>query len=121
MELGTIFEKIVACDVLNKAKHESDERDHLPLPRKKDGEIFAVSKKLTGGSRMYVLCEDQKTRLARIPGSMKRNQRIRTGDLLIIRPWDIQNERADILHRYSRLQSRILSRRNLIPKSINVF
>ena len=70
---------------------------------------------------MNVICEDGKARLARIPGKMKRRARVRTGDLLIIKPWDIQNEKADIVFRYSRTQAISLSRRRLLPEEFNVF
>ena len=93
----------------------------LPLPRKKDGEIFAIADRLMGGSRINVICEDGKSRMARIPGKMKRKARVRVGDLLIIKPWAIQNEKADIVFRYSRTQAISLSRRKFLPEELNVF
>jgi translation initiation factor 1A len=93
----------------------------LPLPNRKNNELFAIADQLLGGSRIHVVCEDKKSRMARIPGKMKRKARVRTGDLLIIKPWDIQNEKADIVFRYSRTQASSLSRRKLLPEEINVF
>ena len=46
---------------------------------------------------------------------------IREGDLLILRPWGFQEGKADILFRYSRTQATYLSRRNLLPDSIDIF
>jgi len=83
--------------------------------------MFAIADRLLGGSRINVICADGKARMARIPGRMKRRQRVRAGDLIIIKPWDIQNEKADVIFRYRRTQSVILSRRNLLPEEINVF
>jgi translation initiation factor 1A len=93
----------------------------LPLPNRKNKEMFAIADQLLGGSRIHVVCEDKKSRMARIPGKMKRKARVRAGDLLIIKPWDIQNEKADIVFRYSRTQAGSLSRRKLLPEEINVF
>jgi len=93
----------------------------LPLPNRKSNELFAIADQLLGGSRIHVVCEDKKSRMARIPGKMKRKARVRTGDLLIIKPWDIQNEKADIVFRYSRTQASSLSRRKMLPEEINVF
>src|SRR5512136_2431345 len=93
----------------------------LPLPNRKNSEMFAIADQLLGGSRIHVICEDKKSRMARIPGKMKRKARVRAGDLLIIKPWDIQNEKADIVFRYSRTQASSLSRRKLLPEEINVF
>jgi translation initiation factor 1A len=93
----------------------------LPLPNRKNHEMYAIADQLLGGSRIHVVCEDKKSRMARIPGKMKRKARVRTGDLLIIKPWDIQNEKADIVFRYSRTQASSLSRRKMLPEEINVF
>ena len=98
-----------------------DEYIRLPLPKKQKGELFAIADRLMGGSRINVICEDGKSRMARIPGKMKRRQRVRAGDLLIIKPWDIQNEKADIVFRYKRTQASTLSRRRLLPEAIDVF
>ncbi len=93
----------------------------LPLPNKNNNEMFAIADRLMGGSRINVICADGKSRMARIPGRIKRKQRVRAGDLVIIKPWDIQNEKADIIFRYRRTQAMILSRRRLLPEAINVF
>ncbi len=98
------------------------ENVRIPLPRRDKNEMFAVVDKLLGGSRMNVVCEDGVSRLARIPGSKrKRIKRLRSGDLLIIKPWDVQNEKADIVIQYKPYQARLLSQRNLIPSTIDVF
>jgi len=46
---------------------------------------------------------------------------IREGDLLILRPWEFQDDKADILYRYTRTQATYLSRKKMIPDVINVF
>jgi translation initiation factor 1A len=100
---------------------EQEEYIRLPLPNKNANEMFAIADRLMGGSRINVVCADGKSRMARIPGRMKRRQRVRAGDLVIIKPWDIQNDKADIIFRYRRTQAMILSRRKLIPEEIDVF
>jgi translation initiation factor 1A len=105
----------------SKEKPEQEEYIRLPLPNKNKNEMFAIADRLMGGSRINVICADGKSRLARIPGRMKRRQRVRAGDLVIIKPWDIQEEKADIIFRYRRTQANILSRRKLIPEEIDVF
>jgi translation initiation factor 1A len=67
------------------------------------------------------MCEDGASRMGRITGKMKKKMWIREGDLLILRPWGFQEGKADILFRYSRTQASYLSRRNLLPSSIDVF
>jgi translation initiation factor 1A len=98
-----------------------EEYIRLKLPNKNKNEMFAIAERLMGGSRIHVVCADGKSRLARIPGRMKRRQRVRAGDLVIVKPWDIQDEKADVIFRYRRTQSVILSRRGLLPEEIDVF
>lgn len=103
----------------NKSNNEGYIR--LRLPKSKKNEIFGIADQIMGGSRIRVICADGKSRLARIPGRMKRRYRIRTGDLVIVHPWDIQDEKADIVHRYTKTQAKNLSRRNKLPEEIDVF
>ena len=98
-----------------------EEYIRLTLPNRNKNEMFAIADRLMGGSRINVICADGKSRMARIPGRMKRRQRVRAGDLVIVKPWDIQDEKADIIFRYSRTQAVILSRRRLLPEDIDVF
>ena len=98
-----------------------EEVGRLPLPRRNRGEIFGVASQLLGAARIRVMCEDNLSRMGRITGKMKKKMWIREGDLLILRPWGFQEGKADILFRYSRTQSMYLSRRNLLPASIDIF
>ena len=96
------------------------ENMRIPIPEKKENEMFAIANKVLGGSRVDVHSEDGKTRLARIPGRMKRRMgRIKMGDLLIICPWDIQDEKADIIHRYRKNHVRFFNNRDMLPKEVN--
>jgi len=115
---------ISICDFVNNKKpnkESGEEYIRLKLPNKNKNEMFAIADRLLGGSRINVVCADGKSRMARIPGRMKRRQRVRAGDLIIIKPWEIQDSKADIIFRYRRTQSIVLSRRNLLPEEIDVF
>jgi len=59
--------------------------------------------------------------MARIPGRMKRRLWIREGDLVILKPWDFQNAKADVVWRFTRTQAMNLSKRGNIPENIDVF
>ena len=98
-----------------------EEVGRLPLPRRNRGEIFGIASQLLGAARIRVMCEDSVSRMGRITGKMKKKMWIREGDLLVLRPWGFQEGKADILFRYSRTQATYLSRRNLLPSSIDLF
>ncbi len=93
----------------------------MRLPDRSKHEMFAVAQQLVGGSRIKVMCEDGLSRLARIPGKMKRFARVRDGDLLIVVGWEIQRDKVDVLFRYSRTQAMTLKSKGLIPKELDVF
>jgi len=91
------------------------------LPRKKEGEMFGIADQLLGASRIKIMCADGKYRMGRIPGKIKKRMWIREGDLVIVQPWDFQDEKANIQYRYTKTQAMYLSRKKMIPKSIDVF
>lgn len=88
----------------------------LRLPKKDRGEIYGLAEQLLGASRIKVMCEDGKSRMGRIPGKIKKRMWIREGDLLIIKPWDFQDDKADIIYRYTKTQASYLKRKMLLPK-----
>jgi len=100
---------------------EMPDQSTVKLPDQKKGELFGIADALQGGSRLKVNCEDGKSRMARIPGKLKRRMWIREGDLVIVRPWDFQNDKCDVVFRYTKTQASYLARRGMIPKQINIF
>lgn len=97
---------------------EAVNRYRMPDPRNR--EMFAIADQLMGASKLRVMCEDGKSRMARIPGKMKRRMWIKPGDLVIVKPWDFQDDKADVKYRYVRTQSINLSRRKKIPELLDI-
>jgi translation initiation factor 1A len=87
----------------------------LRTPRRENGEIFGIAEQLLGASRIKVMCADGKSRMGRIPGKIKKRMWIREGDLLIITPWEFQDDKADIIYRYTKTQASSLKRKKLLP------
>ena len=46
---------------------------------------------------------------------------IREGDLLIISIWDFQPDKCDVRFRYTKTQAVNLSKRNKVPKNLDIF
>ncbi len=97
------------------------EKIRVKMPNTKVNEMFAIAEAILGGRRVTVLCADGETRMARIPGKMRRRQWVREGDLLIVWPWDFQDSKADVKHRYNKTQSLYLSRKGVLPADVDVF
>ena len=90
------------------------------LPTK--NEMFAVVREMHGGSRMSALCEDGLTRMIRIGGKFKRRMWVRVNDLILIKPWPIQEkEKADLVYRYLPAERNWIIRRKIIPKELNIW
>jgi len=100
---------------------EEGEYVRSPMPKKMKREMFAIADQLLGASKIRIICADGESRMGRIRGKLRKRMWIREGDLLIIRPWEFQDEKADIIYRYTRTQATNLARKGVIPEVINVF
>ena len=93
----------------------------VKMPNLRVNEMFALAEQILGGRRVSVLCADGETRMARIPGKMRRRQWVREGDLIIVWPWDFQDTKADVKHRYTKTQAMYLSRKGVLPADVDIF
>jgi len=122
--LGRRFEEKVDVEELARLENPenaSDGKIRVKMPNKKVNEMFALASQILGGRRVTVLCEDGETRMARIPGKMRRRQWVREGDLIIVWPWDFQDSKADVKHRYTKTQAMYLSRKGVLPDDVDMF
>ena len=82
---------------------DNEGRQDLRMPD--DGEVFAEVTDMLGANRVTVRCADGVERTARIPGRMQKRVWIREDDLVLVEPWDWQDEKADITHRYEQSEA----------------
>ena len=106
---------------LENPEDSSGGKIRVKMPNKKVNEMFALASQILGGRRVTVLCADGETRMARIPGKMRRRQWVREGDLIIVWPWDFQDSKADVKHRYTKTQAMYLSRKGVLPDDVDMF
>ena len=89
---------------------------------RKYGQLYAVVREMSGGSRMIALCEDGLTRMIRIGGKHKKRMWCRIDDLIIVQPWVVQEDKkADLVYRYLPAQRNWMIRNNKIPEEINIW
>jgi translation initiation factor 1A len=69
-------------------------------PNKKELEQLAVVMQLMGSDQVKVLCEDGKERQIRIPGKLKKRVWLRENDIIIVKLWDFQPSKGDVIWRY---------------------
>lgn len=104
----------------NKEVTKTDEgyvRVRLP----KGKEIVGIITQRLGGSRMYVSCMDGKTRNCRVPGGKRRGLWLREGDVILIKPWEFDEDKGDIEHKYRPSESDKLKRMGLLQTSSEEF
>lgn len=102
-------------------KENNEELSRVILPNPNKGEIFGIVEKMLGSSRLTVMCADGKSRVGRIPGKIRKKMWIKEGDLVIVKPWSFQDDRADITFRYTKTQASYLSRNKILPEILDVF
>ena len=67
-----------------------------------EGEMFGRVIKHLGSELIQIKCADDKIRIGRIRGRLKRRVLIRDNDLVIIAPWDFKADtKGDILWRWT--------------------
>ncbi|ESS08983.1 MAG: translation initiation factor 1A (aeIF-1A) [uncultured archaeon A07HN63] len=88
----------------------SDHEGQRDLRMPDEDEVFAEVTDMLGANRVTVRCADGVERTARIPGRMQKRVWIREDDLVIVDPWDWQDEKADISHRYEQAEADELRR-----------
>jgi translation initiation factor 1A len=95
---------------------ESNEQQEIMRIRKpRQGEILGIIEALMGANKLQVRCQDNKIRLCRIPGKMRKRVWMHEGDVVLIKPWDIQGEKnADIVVKYNPTQASWLRRKGFL-------
>jgi len=83
----------------------SDNEGRTDLRMPDEDEVFAVVADMLGANRVKVRCMDGIERTARIPGKMQKRIWIREDDVVLVEPWDWQDEKADITWRYEKQEA----------------
>ena len=85
-------------------RHEQHQMEiqRVRLPRNR--EVFGVLEQRLGSSRSKVKCLDGKERICRIPGRLKRRLWVREGDIILVEPWEYDDSKGDVVHKYRRSQ-----------------
>ena len=86
----------------------------LRLPKKDELEQFGIVTQLMGANQIMVLCQDGEERNVRIPGKMKKRVWVRENDIVIVKLWDFQPSKGDLVWRYMGNQTEWLKRKGLL-------
>jgi translation initiation factor 1A len=90
--------------------------ERVKLPRREDLEQFAIITQLMGSDQIKAMCEDGKERQFRIPGKLKKRVWLRENDFIIVKLWDFQPTKGDVVWRYLGNQVTWLKRKGYLNK-----
>jgi translation initiation factor 1A len=104
-------------DYRRRDNEEAGEIVRVKMPRGE--EMLGMVEEMLGGGRFRVRCKDGKTRMCRVSGKFKRKQWIRPGDVVLVKPWEVQpEERGDVTWKYRRAEIEWLRKRGLMENLI---
>jgi len=83
----------------NQDLQEEEQKVRVRFP--KHGEVIGLIDQRVGASRMLVKCSDGKTRNCKVPGRLRRQLWIREGNYVIIKPWEFDDSKGDILFKFT--------------------
>jgi len=80
----------------------------------KGREVLGLLEQRLGSSRSKVRCLDGRSRNCRIPGRLKRKLWVREGDIVLVEPWEYDDTKGDIVHKYKISQVDWLKRKGYL-------
>lgn len=93
---------------------------HRELEYKDDGQEYAQVLRMLGNSRCEVQCMDGVKRLAHIRGKMKNNIWIQMSDYVLVGLREFQDEKCDIIQKYTDEEVRALRCYGELPEHNDV-
>ncbi|UZJ52856.1 hypothetical protein CBS101457_002176 [Exobasidium rhododendri] len=100
-----------------KNENEADKRE---LVFKEEGQQYAQVLKMLGNGRLEAQCFDGEKRLAHIRGKLRKKVWINTGDIILLSLRDFQDEKADVIQKYTADEARSLKQYGELPESAKI-
>mmetsp|Transcript_13113 Transcript_13113/g.23808 ORF Transcript_13113/g.23808 Transcript_13113/m.23808 type:complete len:135 (+) Transcript_13113:856-1260(+) len=90
------------------------------LVLKEEDQEYAKVAKMLGGGRLEGKCYDGKTRLCKIRGKLLKRVWIKVGDIILVGLREYEDNKADVIHKYSAEEARALKAKGVLPEYANV-
>ena len=100
-------------------QRQEEQKNAMPtrVPTPKGTEVIGIVEQRVGANRMIVKCLDGKERNCRIPGAKRRRLWIRSGDTVIVKPWEFDSDkRGDLMLKYTPAQIEWLKRKGFLKE-----
>lgn len=102
-----------------RGKNENEE-EKRELVYKEDGQEYAQVLRMLGNGRLEAMCIDGKKRLCHIRGKMRKKVWVAQGDVILVGLRDYQDEKADVIMKYTADEARILKQYGELPDNIRI-
>ncbi|BGP50989.1 Translation initiation factor 1A [Rhodotorula kratochvilovae] len=102
-----------------RGKNEND-GDKRELVFKEEGQEYGQVLKMLGNGRVEAMCFDGEKRLAHIRGKMRKKVWINQGDIVLLSLRDFQDDKADVIQKYSADEARKLKQYGELPETAKI-
>ncbi|GAA5942957.1 translation initiation complex factor eIF1A [Sporobolomyces koalae] len=102
-----------------RGKNEND-GDKRELVFKEEGQEYAQVLKMLGNGRVEAMCFDGEKRLAHIRGKMRKKVWINQGDIILLSLRDFQDDKADVIQKYTADEARNLKAYGELPETAKI-
>lgn len=103
-----------------KGKKRDEGETRRDLLFKEDGQEYAQVVRMMGDGRMFLQCYDGVDRVGLIRGTMRRRVWINTGDIVLIGLREFQQDKADVIHKYTTEEARNLQAYGELPDTARI-
>ncbi|KAJ1952081.1 Translation initiation factor 1A [Linderina pennispora] len=105
----------------NRRRGKNDtENEKRELVFREEGQEYAQVVKMLGSGRVEALGFDGTKRLAHIRGKMRKKVWINQGDIVLISLRDFQDDKADVIMKYSADEARALKQYGELPENAKI-
>mmetsp|Transcript_11350 Transcript_11350/g.19862 ORF Transcript_11350/g.19862 Transcript_11350/m.19862 type:complete len:142 (+) Transcript_11350:141-566(+) len=102
-----------------RGKNENEE-EKRELVYKEDGQEYGQVIRMLGNGRLEAQCIDGKKRLCHIRGKMRKKVWVGQGDIVLVGLRDYQDEKADVIMKYTADEARVLKQYKELPENIRI-
>ena len=103
-------------EIERREEQKQEEIRKIRIPKRDQLEMFGIVLQLHGSNQIKIACDDGQERMCRIPGKLRKRVWMRERDIVIIKLWDFQPSKADIMWRYTGVQAEHLRKKGFLDK-----
>ncbi len=107
--------------IREKKKRGGNRSKELDEPNDQEGQEFGYVQDMLGNGRLRALCNDGKLRVGRIAGSLRKYSKkviIERGDLILITKRDFEEDKVDVVGKYTNEQVNAFLKKQMLPENI---